>query len=330
MRRDGHRQSQEVQVLHESFLDSDCRLNGRAPAAFEEDIPLNRFRTLRYFAGPAAALLLSFPAGFAQDKPEEPPKLGWGDVGELAYVATSGNSEVNTLGFKNLLSRRWENALLEFNAGGIRSRTTLTTHTVTSAGPPVEVAEDSDSSLTAEAYFLNGKYSRNITKTFFWYGFAGWERNRFSGIENRNTVAGGVGNIWKDTDRTKFRTDYALSYIDEEDVVEPADFDGTYLAARLSSTYQQKFGTVTTYGNDFMLEDDLDDTTNWRGDMTNWVAVAMSERFSLKASLRWLYDHEPAQSTASDPLALLPPGEVAFFELDKLDTIFTTSLVVKF
>ncbi|HEU5180817.1 MAG TPA: DUF481 domain-containing protein [Candidatus Polarisedimenticolia bacterium] len=291
---------------------------------------MDRFRTLRFFAGSATALLLSFACLSAEDKPAEPPKLGWGDVGELAYVATSGNSEVNTLGFKNLLSRRWENALLEINAGGIRSRSTVTTHTVSSAGPPVDIAEDSDSSLTAEAYYANGKYSRDITKTFFWYGFAGWERNRFSGIENRTTVAGGVGNIWKDTDRVRFRTDYALSYVDEEDVAEPPDFDGTYVAARLSSTYQQKFGEVTTYGNDFMIEDDLNDTTNWRGDMTNWVAVAMSARFSLKASLRWLYDHEPAQAAASDPLGLLPPGEVAFFELDKLDTIFTTSLVVKF
>ena len=292
---------------------------------------MGRFVTMRRLMTCAAALpILSFSILVAEDKPAEPPKLGWGDVGELAYVATSGNSEVNTLGFKNLLSRRWENALLEINTGGIRSRTTVTTHTVSSAGPPVDIAEDSDSSLTAEAYYVNGKYSREITKRFFWYGFAGWERNRFSGIENRSTVAGGVGNIWKDTDRIKFRTDYALSYIDEEDVDEPPGFDGTYLAARLSSTYQQKFGEVTTYGNDFMLEDDLDDTTNWRGDMTNWIAVAMSERFSLKASLRWLYDNEPAQASASDPLGLLPPGEVAFFELDKLDTIFTTSLVVKF
>jgi putative salt-induced outer membrane protein YdiY len=275
-------------------------------------------------------LLFSLTAAQAQDKPAEPPKLGWADVGELSYVATSGNSEVNTLGFKNLLSRRWENALLEINAGGIRSNSTVTTHTVSSAGPPVEVAEDSDSSLTAEAYYANGKYSRDITKTFFWYGFAGWERNRFSGIENRTTLAGGVGNIWDDTDHLKFRTDYALSYVDEEDVVEPPGFDGKYIAARFSWTYQHKFGAVTTYGNDLMLEDDLGETSNWRGDMTNWIAVVMSEHLALKVSLRWLYDNQPASGVASDPLGLLPPGEVAFFELDKLDTVFTTSLVAKF
>lgn len=269
-------------------------------------------------------------AARAQDKPPDEKKIGWGDSAELAYVATSGNSNVNTLGFKNTLKRTWDNALLEIIAAGIRSESTTTTHIVSSAGPPVDINEDSSSALTAENYMLSGKYSRDITKTFYWFGFGGWQRDRFAGIENRTTVAGGVGNIWKDTDRVKFRTDYSLTYTDEEDVVEPADFDGTFLGARFTSTYQQKFGKVTVYGNDFILDDDLSNTANWRGNMINWVSVTMSTHLALKVSLQWLYDNEPAQAAAADPAALLPPGTVALYDLDKLDSIFTCSLVVTY
>jgi len=251
-------------------------------------------------------------------------------MAELAYVATSGNSELSTLGFKNTLTRTWENALLEVKAGGIRSESTTVTHVVSSAGPPVDIREDESSDLTGESYFLNGKYSRDITKAFYWFGFGGWERNRFSGIENRTTLAAGVGNIWKDTEALKFRTDYSLTYTDEEDVVEPPSFDGTFAGVRVSSTYQQKFGTVTLFGDDFIFDADVDDSSNWRGEMTNWVSVTMSTHLALKVSLKWLYDHEPAVAAATDPLGLLPPGTVAFFDLDKLDSVFTTSLVVKY
>jgi putative salt-induced outer membrane protein YdiY len=282
----------------------------------------------------ASVFLLVFASAFipytrAQDKPPE-KKLGWGDSAELAYVATSGNSEVNTLGFKNTLSRTWDNALLEIRAAGIRSESTLTSHVVSSAGPPVEISESSASQLTAENYLLNGKYSRDIAKAFYWYGFAGWERNRFSGIENRTTVAGGVGNIWRDTDRLKFRTDYSATYTNEQDVVEPPGFDGTFAGVRVTSTYQQSFGAVTVFGDDFIFDEDLSTPSNWRGDMANWVSVTMAAHLALKVSLRWLYDNQPAQAAAQDPQGLLPPGSVALYDLDKLDSIFTASLVVKY
>ena len=49
---------------------------------------------------------------------------------------------------------------------------------------------------TAENYYLRGRYDRNITERFFWYGGVGWDRNEFAGIKNRMTVFGGVGNLW--------------------------------------------------------------------------------------------------------------------------------------
>ena len=47
------------------------------------------------------------------------------------------------------------------------------------------------------------------------------------------------------------------------------------------------------------------------------LSVSMSKHFALKVSLQWLYDNKPA---------LIVP----FLEADKLDTIFTASVVATY
>jgi len=276
------------------------------------------------FAGLAAATPL-----FAED----PPKEGWSDIAEFSYVATAGNSQVKTLGFKNLLKRTWANASFEVRAGAVRSESTTRSWTVQSVAGDID--EESTTTLSAENYYLNGRYDRKITDRFYWYAGAGWERNHPSGLDSRYWGAGGVGNIWYDTDTRKFRTDYSITYTDQTDIVETPDFEYTFMGARFSWNFLQKFGTNTTYGNDFVVDENLNETSDYRGDMTNWVAVTMSQRLALKVSLQFLYDHVPAYAEAIDPgdptipITEFTPGR-DLVQLDSLDTIFTVSLVAKF
>jgi hypothetical protein len=76
-----------------------------------------------------------------------------------------------------------------------------------------------------------------------------------------------------------------------------------------------------------VLDDNLDETSDWRADMANGLAVAMSDNLALKVGLQLLYDNEPAIELIPNTPA--PPAEVPF-ELDEMDTILTTSLVVDF
>ena len=265
-------------------------------------------------------------AGFAAEAAAKPDR--WTDVAEFSFVATAGNSEASTLGFKNTLARAWEKSSFELKAGAVRGESTRTTRTVV-AGPAI--SETSTTDLTAENYVFNGRYDRKITERFFWYTGAGWDRNRFAGVDNRYSGVGGVGNIWLDADRVKFRTDYALSYTKQENVVEVAGADDSFLGARLSSKFLHKLGAVTTFGNDLVVDENLDETSDFRADMTNWVTVSMSARLALKVSLQWLYDNEPSFESIADPGDLLPPlGPTASAQLDDLDTIFTASLVANF
>jgi hypothetical protein len=126
-----------------------------------------------------------------------------------------------------------------------------------------------------------------------------------------------------------WRTDYGVTYTDQEDVVDNPMVDSSFAGVRASSTYKQHFGdkTKTTYGNDTILDYNIDETDDRRANMINWVAVGMSDMLALKVSLQWLYDNLPSLELV--PFTPAPPATVAV-PLDELDTIFTTSLVVNF
>ena len=263
----------------------------------------------------------------------DPPKLGWADSAELSFVSTSGNAESTTFGLKNTLTRTWTGAHFELKLGGIKVETTSETPLVDATNPPAIVIRET-TLTTAEAYFLNARYDREITKKFFWFGQAGWDRNEPAGIENRYVAAAGVGNLWWDQEDLKFRTDYGLTFTKQEDVVEIPGVDDTFAGLRLSWAYLNKFGKNTTYTNDLIIDENLDETDDWRADMLQGLAVTMSEHLALKVGLRWLYDHQPSFElltasfdTAGNPVA---PPVTQLAELDEFDSILTVSLVVNY
>jgi hypothetical protein len=88
-----------------------------------------------------------------------------------------------------------------------------------------------------------------------------------------------------------------------------------------------RFGANTTYTNVFVLDENLDETSDWRADMLNGLSVSMNERLALKLGLRLLYDNEPAIVLVDN--VGTGPAQVPF-TLDELDTILTISLVVDF
>jgi putative salt-induced outer membrane protein YdiY len=271
----------------------------------------------------AIALLLNVPALCAEAEEEA---KNWSDTAEFSFVATDGNSESMSLGFKNTAIREWEKASLTIRAGGIRVETTTFTRTAVDG----VVTEDKDSETTAENYYLNGRYDRQVHDRLFWYAGAGWDRNEFAGIKNRYVVESGVGNVWRDTDDLKFKTTYGLTFTDQEDVVENPTVDETFLGARVSWDYMNKLGANTTFTNVLVLDENLDETSDWRADMLNGLAVAMNDHLALKLGLRLLYDNEPSLELVPNvdgtgaPLAPVP------YELEELDTILTISLVADF
>ncbi len=266
-----------------------------------------------------------------EEKAEERP---WKDSAELSIVQTGGNSESLTIGFKNLYEYKWDSALFTLKAGGIRAEnTTFTRYVLETTG---ETVEEEITEKTAENYYIDGKYDRKISDKFYWYAGSGWNRNEFAGIENRYFVSGGVGNIWLDAERRKFKTDYGLQYTKETPVFEPLGFDDTYGAARLSYNYFQKIFQASSFNQDFEWIANLEETSDFRASLLNSFATALNSYISLKISLDLLFDNEPAfeeiPEVNIDPatMARIPTGNTFAYELDELDYLFTTALVITF
>jgi hypothetical protein len=313
----------------------------------------------------AACLGVGLEDAWAQDKPKEPPKLGWSNSTDLSLVLAAGNSAAQTLGLADQLRRVWKDARFEFEVNVVRSDTTDDNFFLVApglefppggapAGPPTSLIKP-DPSLDIATYLIGGSYERNITPRFFWKTGASWDRNDDAGILNRYIVHAGVGNKWADSEGRRFATTYGISYTDREEETPDPEKDRRFPGARLGWDYMERLREGTTFDNKFAANVNLSDATDYSINTTAGLTVAVISHISLKVSLQWLYENEPALETDLDVIAfveLVNPdgipgsGDERYRTLSsggsklvlgsadarkgKLDTIFRTALVIKF
>jgi hypothetical protein len=302
---------------------------------------------------------------WAQDKPKEPPKLGWSNSTDLSLVVTAGNSAAQTWGFTDELRHVWKDARFKFEANVVRSDTSDDRFFQVApglefpvGGAPVNPSTSlvkPEPTLDVATYLLRGSYERNITPRFFWNTGASWDRNDDAGILNRYIMHAGVGNTWVDIERRRFATSYGISYTDREEEEPDPEKDRRFAGARLGWDYMEKFNAGTTFDHKFATNVNLSDSSDYSIDTTSALTVSMVSHVSLKVSLQWLYENEPALEPDLDVIALvelinpdgIPGSGDEFFRTlssggsklvlgsadarkDKLDTIFRTALVIKF
>ena len=258
---------------------------------------------------------------------EQAPK--WTHRAELSYVSTGGNAEASTLGLRTTSTGTAGAGTVTLEAGALRAETTTTSRFAAGTAGSFNVREDSVTDVTAENYFFRGRYDRPISERLFWFAGAGWERNEFAGIKNRTQIVGGVGHLWYDNEEGHFRTDYGVTYTDQENVVGPPASD-TFAGLRLGWDYLRPFGANTSYGNVLLVDINADETSDYRVDMINWLDVSMSERMALKISLQFLFDNEPSLGLVPLFTAGGPTDAVVLAPLDDLDTLFTVALAIDF
>jgi hypothetical protein len=278
-----------------------------------------------------AAIILPSATLLASEDAEDESKLGWSITADFSFILTAGNSESTTLGFGGTTSHKSEKALLEASCGALKVETTSDLDVA--IGTPDDFTIPEVTETTAETFFAAVKYNRDISDRLFWYTGAGWLRNEPAGIKNRYVISGGVGNIWRDNERVSFRTNYGVSYTNQQDVVDISLVASSFPGVLLSSNLTKAFGKDRAeYGNIFVFNYSLEDSENWRWNMEQWLSSSLTDRLSLKITLTWLFNNVPAFRE----VGLLegdPPedqGNTVLVQLEKLDTIFGVSLVVDF
>ena len=276
-----------------------------------------------------AALLAAAVLSPSMAQEPEKPKLGWSNKGDLAWTLTSGNANMSTISLANTLDYRWPNSLLSFYAFGIRATTddTLRFLVVDSEGNE-SISERKISTTNAERYVLALNFEDKISARLFWFAAGGWERNPPSGIDSRLLLGGGVGNIWYENDRGHFRTSYGINYTWESWT---NGNNENFLGGNLRADWLWKFSPSASFQTVNTLFPNFSTWNAWRINSNNSLTVQMSKMLALKVGLTFLYDNQP--QSVQYPVYGQGGNQVGYtdpIELDKLDTIFTTALVIGF
>ena len=236
------------------------------------------------------ALATALAPASAEEPPPEEPKRPWTDTAEFSWINTTGNSRTSNVALANKYGYNWEQADLTVDAAALRA--------------------ESEGETTAEAYSLAGKYRRNVTERFLWYGLTGWSRNEFAGFTDRYTGGAGVGYRFLKPEPHSLVGELGLNYTDEERV-EPNP-DDSWTEARAFLGYAYTISPTAKLEAELEAFENLEESTDWRGRALTSLTASLTNKLALKASYRVIYDHEPV------------PG------FGKTDTISSASLVVNF
>ena len=307
---------------------------------------------------PLAAQAPGAGAGNDEDTP------GWDNATELSVVRTGGNAETQTLGFSNTLRVRGAAQRLRLRFDGVRSRTSDERYLLVAPGvrfPPGARPAQFEVVTTrpplepdVEQYFVEGRFDRELGDYFLWHAGASWDRNNDAGIRNRTILFGGVGNTWADRESFGLSTAYGFSYTMREELADDGARADHFGGLRINGDYRQRLGTITSVDGVLTMNVSLLDRSDYSVNSTSGVAVAMTEHLSLRVSLQWLYEHQPAfeeagvvaRVTLRDPDGMPGTGDELFETIanggvaidlgtgrlrkDGLDTILRTALVISF
>lgn len=280
---------------------------------------------IRYDCARAAATI-AVAAGLALAAPVSAQDAGiaWENATELSFVSTGGNSSASTLGVGTALTGTSGPNLFKIEGGAVRGETSTRIYT----GTPASFSQSDDSQLTAESYFLRGRYDRDLGQAYL-FGGAGWDRNTFSGIQNRYATVAGVGRTWVDAESGRFKTDLGATYTIQKDVAPVAGADEGFGGLRFSIDAMRQLSESAEFTSLLVVDENLEDTEDLRGNWINSLTLSLSEALAFKTSLQLLYDRQPA--LLSVPLVDgtgVPTGLNGSTLADEVDNILTFTLVI--
>lgn len=284
---------------------------------------LPRSATILVFA---FSLVLTVPPGSLLAQDEREP--GWYDEAELSIVLTAGNTSSSAFGVDNELERLFASSRLVLHVGGIRVKGGDVDRVAIGDAEDFQIVEVGDPSVTAENYFADLRFDRDLSDRTYAYGSGGWTRNRFAGIRNRWIGAAGVGRTLLQTEATTFRADLGATITTEEPVVGATESFG---GLRLTTDLEHQLTESTNLTSTLIVDENLSDTEDLRAEFINGIAVDISNVLALKTGLKLNYDNQPALEEV--PLIAAPgepPAATVLAPLDELDTQVTVALVVAF
>jgi putative salt-induced outer membrane protein YdiY len=217
---------------------------------------------------------------------EEQPEPTWKSNIGLSYVATSGNSDTNTMGLDLLVERKPEPWGLEFIANFNR-------------------AEDSGD-LTAERYFASARATRTLSERWEFFAGLNGEKDPFAGFDLRGVVESGVTYHALLGPKHLLSFDGGLTWTDE-DRIEPEP-DTSYFGGVVGLKYEWKISDTASLYERLLFYPNFDESSDWRLSSDTGLQVSMTSLLAVKLGYELRYRNEPigdAESTDATTKASL-------------------------
>jgi putative salt-induced outer membrane protein len=195
----------------------------------------------------------------------------WKDEAELTIVDTSGNTDVSTLSAKNTLTIP------------ISGKTKGTWKLGALYGK-------SDGEKNAESYSTEIRLDHSYTERFYSFGYGGWFKDRFSGIDARYYLGAGGGYRFFLGPKHFLLGEGGLTYTSEEYT---DNTDNDFLGGRLFGKYEYHFNDKNKFTQSLELLADFSRFENWNLNSETAIVSALNSWLSLKASYLVRYDNEP-------------------------------------
>jgi putative salt-induced outer membrane protein YdiY len=268
--------------------------------------------------------LMVLPLCFAQE--EEEKARPWTNKSEVQIVYSDGNSSTTTIGLSNKYAYKWdEDAEFNFNVFGVRSENETRSRAAFIEGSNINVVETEDSEVSEERYRAALKYRDKIKNKLHWFSGLEWQRNDISGIDARYIATAGLGHTWTNSKTAKFVTNYGVEYVREE---LSNDGEEDFAAIALGYEYMRQVTESTRFDQVFKVSGNTDEGEDYRAELESVLTVSISDKMALTTKLHLFYDNQPVVENVTVSNAMDGDPLTVEFELEGLETLFTTSLVI--
>ncbi len=250
----------------------------------------------------AAICAACAPATFAQDAPPPAPQ-GWTGTGELGFALARGNARSESLNAKLAFGMETEQWKHSWFASALRAK-----GEVNGDFNGDGIAEERYE-LNANRYELGASSGYKFDARNYVVGSARYENDDFAPYDYQATVAVGYGRKFIENDRTRLAGEIGPGYRRARSVATGDVESGVIVRGKLD--FAHKLTANTELFNTLLIESGSDNTFA-QNDLG--VAVAMNEKFALKAGLQARHNTDVDEAGG----------------IKKTDTLTTLNLVYSF
>jgi len=227
-------------------------------------------------------------AGSLHAQEQKKPVNFTGDVG---FVNTAGNTHLTTLNFGDKLTAQTGKVLFTQTFALVYGK--------------------NDSVQTANSQLIRGRADYSFNRRLSSYGFVGYERNRFAGVDHRTDEGIGLALKALANEHNELDFEAGVGLVQEHLLPDPA-VDATvrdnFVAGRVAARYKYLFSKTTYFQQTLEFLPNLETTSDYRINSESALVAPISRHLGLKAGYSIKYNHAPPSATLAKSDRMLTTG----------------------